>query len=555
MTQEVGIDSDGKLYAVSGGVGKYTNTTGAEIFNDYTYNNASGNYSHAEGYDTTASASYSHVEGYSTLASKTAAHAEGYDTTASGAYSHAEGYHTTASEHASHAEGHDTIASGTWSHAEGYKTTASGDHSHAEGYDTIASGIYSHTEGNGTLASGENQHVQGRYNVEDANSIYLHIVGNGTSKTARKNAHTLDKDGTAWFAGDVYVGSTSGKNKDDGSKKLATENFVNTAISSIPTPDVSGQITTHNTSTSAHNDIRDLITGLTTRLNTLADSDDTTLDQMSEIVAYIKSNKSLIEEITTNKVNVADIIDNLTTNATNKPLSAAQGVALKALIDAIDIPTKVGDLTNDKDYVTSTELIAKNYLTSVPSEYVTETELSAKGYLTSIPSEYVTESELTAKKYLTAVPSEYVTETELASKGYLTEHQSLADYVKSSELGALAKKSSVAKTDLASAVQTSLNKADTALQSYTETDPTVPSWAKASTKPSYTYSEVGADASGTASSVVNSHNTSATAHSDIREQISQLSNEKVELVDRVDDLENEVAGIRSLLVDGNEVSY
>lgn len=47
-------------------------------------------------------------------------------------------------------------------------------------------------------------------------------------------------------------------------------------------------------------------------------------------------------------------------------------------------------------------------------------------------------------------------------------------------------------SDLAAAVQTSLGKADTALQSYTETDPTVPSWAKASSKPSYTASEVGA---------------------------------------------------------------
>ena len=45
-------------------------------------------------------------------------------------------------------------------------------------------------------------------------------------------------------------------------------------------------------------------------------------------------------------------------------------------------------------------------------------------------------------------------------------------------------------TDLASTVQTSLGKADTALQ--TETDPTVPSWAKASAKPTYTASEVGA---------------------------------------------------------------
>lgn len=36
------------------------------------------------------------------------------------------------------------------------------------------------------------------------------------------------------------------------------------------------------------------------------------------------------------------------------------------------------------------------------------------------------------------------------------------------------------------------NKVDSALQSYTETDPTVPEWAKAASKPKYTASEVGA---------------------------------------------------------------
>ena len=60
------------------------------------------------------------------------------------------------------------------------------------------------------------------------------------------------------------------------------------------------------------------------------------------------------------------------------------------------------------------------------------------------------------------------------------------------DLGSLAFKSTVAKSDLARDVQTSLGKADSALQSYTETDPTVPEWAKAATKPSYTASEVGA---------------------------------------------------------------
>ena len=59
------------------------------------------------------------------------------------------------------------------------------------------------------------------------------------------------------------------------------------------------------------------------------------------------------------------------------------------------------------------------------------------------------------------------------------------------------------------------------LTSFTETDPTVPAWAKKSTKPSYTASEVGADASGTAESKVSQHNASTTSHADIRSELSE----------------------------------
>ena len=131
----------------------------------------------------------------------------------------------------------------------------------------------------------------------------------------------------------------------DGLKYYTTKikNLINTNISN------------HNTSTSAHTDIRDLITGLTTRLNALADSDDTTLDQLSEIVAYIKANRSLIESITTNKVNVSDIIDNLTSTATNKPLSANQGKVLKDLINALTA-TDVGALSDTTKYAGSSTI-------------------------------------------------------------------------------------------------------------------------------------------------------------------------------------------------------
>lgn len=80
---------------------------------------------------------------------------------------------------------------------------------------------------------------------------------------------------------------------------------------------------------------------LSNRINAALDSEDVDLDQLSEIVAYIKSNKTLIDAITTNKVSYTDIVNNLTTNVANKPLSAAQGVALKKLID--DLNTAMPD--------------------------------------------------------------------------------------------------------------------------------------------------------------------------------------------------------------------
>lgn len=171
-------------------------------------------------YDTTINplGKYAQAFGSGTIASGEYSHAEGAGPKASGAASHAEGYSTTASGQTSHAEGNQTEASSPNSHAEGDNTTASGNSSHAEGYSTTASGEYSHAEGRTTIAQGNNQHVQGKYNIADTTSA--HIMGNGSDSSNRSNAHTLDWNGNAWFAGDIYTGSTSGKNKDDGSVKL-----------------------------------------------------------------------------------------------------------------------------------------------------------------------------------------------------------------------------------------------------------------------------------------------------------------------------------------------
>lgn len=151
-----------------------------------------------------------------------------------GEYAWAEGKDTIASGYRSHAEGDNTNASGESSHAEGYHTKALGYYSHAEGAYTEVSGSYSHAEGYQIKASGHFQHVQGKYNIEDTTSA--HIVGNG-SISVRSNAHTLDWSGNAWFAGDVYTGSTSGTNKDAGSKILATKEYVDSKTSANYTYD------------------------------------------------------------------------------------------------------------------------------------------------------------------------------------------------------------------------------------------------------------------------------------------------------------------------------
>lgn len=187
---------------------------------------AKGYASHSEGYYTTAKGYASHSEGYTTTAGGDRSHSEGNSTNANGYASHAEGGNTTANGSVSHAEGSCTVAEKAGAHAEGDHTNANGGVSHAEGGYTNANGYGSHAEGDHTIASANFSHVQGKYNIEDTNNKYAHIVGNGTSDTARSNAHTVDWNGNAWFAGDIKVGGTSY----DNGKNVALESSISQVL-------------------------------------------------------------------------------------------------------------------------------------------------------------------------------------------------------------------------------------------------------------------------------------------------------------------------------------
>ena len=263
----LGSHSEGKYSTASGNYthaeGQSTTASGEDSHSEGKYSTASGNHSHAEGQSTTASGEDSHAEGRNTIAFGQNSHAEGYDTLALGEHSHAEGSGTYQTVKISGEANVTTYTVSNWetniiivgrianykdtyvkitaidetnltftvdktlssttlsntnikiyygniaysynSHAEGRNTIAFGQNSHAEGAGTIASGLMSHAEGYNTFAMSDYQHVQGKYNAADTTNTYAHIVGGGTSNTDRKNIHTLDWEGNAYFLGNMTI--------------------------------------------------------------------------------------------------------------------------------------------------------------------------------------------------------------------------------------------------------------------------------------------------------------------------------------------------------------
>ena len=102
-------------------------------------------------------------------------------------------------------------ASGNGSVAIGYHMNTKDGSTYSKGTNSIAIGAYNTSAnkrlsvaiGDGVISSSNYQNCTCKYNIEDANSVYAHIVGNGTSNTERANAYTLDWSGNGTFAGTV----------------------------------------------------------------------------------------------------------------------------------------------------------------------------------------------------------------------------------------------------------------------------------------------------------------------------------------------------------------
>lgn len=192
----------------------------------------------------------------------------------------------------------------------------------------------------------------------------------------------------------------------------------------------------------------------------------------------VQTESDLIEQIQValeNKVSV-DLSDYATIEYVDEAIAAAD-VGEDIYVQAEE-PTNAEDGTVWIDLDENIEVKAPDTTLSIAGEPA-DAKAVGDALANKQPiGDYALKSDIPSD-YLTEIPAEYITEAELNAKGYLT--------------------------------------------SFTETDPTVPAWAKTESKPVYTASEVGADAVGTANSAVSSHNSATDAHSDIRAKIGDLS--------------------------------
>ena len=133
-----------------------------------------------------------------------------------GDYSTAEGNNTTASGVSSHAEGTRSTASGNYSHAEGWGTTASNNNSHAEGANTTAHSSNSHAEGANTTATNYASHAGGHYNAamttggSNSNTVgTAFVIGNGTRSDALSNAFSVQYSGIVKAQSTITASTTA----------------------------------------------------------------------------------------------------------------------------------------------------------------------------------------------------------------------------------------------------------------------------------------------------------------------------------------------------------
>ena len=147
---------------------------------------------------------------------------------------------------------------------------------------------------------------------EVTDTVYDEFVGNITSGTLSL-PYMYITDATNGHRQRIGANNDKASLDVNTSGSMQSYSILDTRDKESLSQEIDSDVSAHNSSTSAHSDIRELISDVDSRVDTV-DSTVSTLD--------------------TNKVNKSDIVNNLTTDDSTKPLSAAMGMELKSSIDS-----------------------------------------------------------------------------------------------------------------------------------------------------------------------------------------------------------------------------
>ena len=151
---------------------------------------------------------------------------------------------------------------------------------------------------------------------------------------AASNPHGLSKV-------DLVLGNVD--NTSDLAKPLSNASLVALALK-FNSSDLRDNLVTNDPSRALSASQGVVLKGLIDNINTLLSSSNTSLNDLQEIVNFIEINRSTLNalDITSisglaaalnSKLDTSDVVNDLITNDISKPLSAAQGVLLKSLIE------------------------------------------------------------------------------------------------------------------------------------------------------------------------------------------------------------------------------
>lgn len=174
----------------------------------------------------------------------------------------------------------------------------------------------------------------------------------------------------------------------------------------------------------------------------------------------------------------------------------ADAIATSAQTTEKKIPTKVSAFENDSKYITIDQ-VPEGAAASTTVPKIDEGSGDVGSETAFARGDHVHPTDTTrlatngdASRVTVTFTAPNKRETIVSGESFNTIAGKILKYM--NDFGTCAFKSMILKEDLAPSVKSSLEKADSALQSYDETDPTVPAWAKTPTKPTYTAAEVGA---------------------------------------------------------------